>query len=125
MPNSATDRSGLVLNPRITVDGPFSTVALRLDSASDSQVHIDRVIIRPPANAVVDGVSPVESRNEGGVAWYTNVLVDRADPLSGFWVRVFGPANGAFVEVDWSTASDKGVLMVTVAGAPVPSTLVP
>ena len=41
--------------------------------------------------------------------------------LTGYFVRFWGPANGAVVEVDWSTSTDKGVLMVTISGAPSPA----
>jgi hypothetical protein len=124
-PNSVTDRSGLTLIPQITVESAFSTIAMRLESGTSTQVHIDRVMIRPPQDAVVDGISPTVSQNENGVAWYANVLVNQDNPLTGYWVRVFGPANGAIVEVDWSTSSDKGALIATISGAPSPSTTVP
>ncbi len=120
-PNTATDRSGLILDPRIIVEGPFSTVDLRVDSSSLTQVRVYRVRIRPPDSAVVDGVTPSESRNEDGVTWYTGQLVDQADPMTGYSVRFFGPANGAVVEVDWATATDKGSLVLTVSGAPNPA----
>ena len=116
--NTATDRSGLILDPRVLVTGPFSTVQLRLDSSSATQVHIDRVVITPPPNAVVDGVTPNEATSENGVAWYVGKLVDKDDPLVGYEVRFWGSANDAVVEADWSMVNDKGTLTVRISGAP-------
>jgi hypothetical protein len=123
--NCATDRSGLVLKPSVLVEGPFSTVQLRLEGTSRTAMHIDQVKIRPPDFAVVDGTTPSVSRNEDGAAWFPDVLVDSDVPLVGFEVRVWGPANGAVVEARWSTSSDKGILRVTIAAAPIPESTYP
>src|SRR5262249_6675345 len=91
--NTATDRSGLILDPQILIDGPFSTVLLHVGSSSASQVHIDRVVIAPPPGAVVDASVPEQSLIQNGVAWYTDTLVDKDDPLTGYFVRFWGSAN--------------------------------
>jgi hypothetical protein len=119
--NTATDRSGLILDPQVSISGPFSTVALRVDSNSPTLVQIYRVRIMPPNGAVVDGVTPSVSQDQNGVTWFLSYLVNNQTSLTGYSVRFFGPANGAQVEVDWSTASDKGALQVTISGAPNPA----
>jgi hypothetical protein len=119
----ATDQSGLILTPTVTTGGPFSTINLRVDSSKLTQTRITRVQIRPPGGAVVDAVNPNQSVEENGVTWYSNTLVDQADPLFGYSVRVWGPANGAVLEVDWSTSNSSGALTTTVSGAPNPGPL--
>jgi hypothetical protein len=121
--NCATDRSGLVLKPTVDTEGQFSTVRLRVESTSSSAIRVSRVKIRPPQFAVVDGTTPSVSRNENGVTWYTDVHVVSDHPLVGYEVRVWGPADGAVVEINWSTSKDNGVLQVTISGAPAPKPL--
>jgi hypothetical protein len=119
--NTATDRSGLILDPQVLISGPFSTVLLHVDSSSTTQVHVDRVVITPPPGAVVDAAIPNQSQDMGGVGWFVDRLVDQNDPLTGYFVRFWGTANGAVVRVDWSTSTDKGELTVTISGAPSPA----
>lgn len=118
--NTATDRSGLVLQPQVIVDGPFSTVLVNVDSSTPNSVVVSRVLIRPPGGAVVDAVRPTNSLNENGIAWYTDTLVSQGDPLSGYEARFYGSANGTVVQINWSTNGDKGVLSLTIQGAPKP-----
>lgn len=118
--NRATDRSGLVLEPQVVIDGPYSSVLARIDSTSRSAVRIGRVMIRPPTGAIVDGIRPIPARSEDGIAWYTEALVSAGSPLSGYEARFYGPADGAVVQVSWSTATDSGLLSVTITDAPTP-----
>ncbi len=117
---TATDRSGLILDPRVSVSGPFSTVDIRVDSNSASAATVYRLVVIPPPDAVVDAVTPSETRLEQGITWYLSRSVDQADPLTSYSVRFFGPANGTVVEVDWATSTDKGSLSLTITGAPNP-----
>jgi hypothetical protein len=121
-PNQAIDRSGLILKPRVLVDGPFSTILLYVDSSSLSSVDVNRVVIAPPPGGVVDGVIPnVAVSESGGTAWHMNTLVSQGNPMTGYFVRFYGSANGGRVEIDWSTSNDKGALVVTISGAPNPA----
>ncbi|HEX5415075.1 MAG TPA: hypothetical protein VFZ25_05370 [Chloroflexota bacterium] len=118
--NTATDRSGLVLAPKVVAEGPFSSVLVNVSSSSPQAVVVGQVLIRPPAGAVVDAVRPINSLNLGGVAWFTNTLVSQGSPMSGYETRFYGSANGTLVQINWSTSGDKGVLSVTIQGAPPP-----
>ncbi|HUX85736.1 MAG TPA: hypothetical protein VMW65_01935 [Chloroflexota bacterium] len=119
--STATDRSGLILNPTVSVSGPFSTVDVRVDSSSLGAATVYRLVVIPPPDAVVDGVTPSQTRLEQGVTWYLGQSVDQADPLTNYSVRFFGSANGTVVEADWATSNDKGVLSVTIKNAPNPA----
>ena len=119
--STATDRSGLILNPTVSVSGPFSTVDVRVDSSSSSAATVYRLVVIPPPDAVVDGVTPSQTRLEQGITWYLDQSVDQADPLTNYSVRFFGPANGTVIEADWATSNDKGTLSVTINNAPNPA----
>lgn len=118
--NTSTDRSGLAIAPKVIADGPYSTVLFNLDSTSPKAVVVSRVTIRPPNGAVVDGVRPSNSMVQDGVTWYANTLVSQGSPLTGYEVRFYGSANGAVIQIYWSTSGDKGVLSTTIQGAPPP-----
>jgi|GEM_PF-3640508 len=118
--NTATDSSGLILEPQVVVSGPFSSVLVRVDSSTPNSVVVSRVLIRPPGGAVVDAVTPTNSLNENGIAWYTDTLVSQGSPMSGYEARFYGSANGTVIEIDWSTSNGKGVLSLTIQGAPPP-----
>ena len=119
--NTVTDRSGLVLDPVITVEGEFSTVNFHLDDTSPNTVIVSRVMMRPPPNAIVDAVNPPETREEDGIVWYVQQGMSVGNMLSGYSVRFYGSADGAVVEVDWSSKTDHGALVLTVSGSPTPA----
>jgi hypothetical protein len=119
--NTATDRSGLILDPTVTVSGVYSTINVHIDSSSTNAIPIYRIVVTPPDDAVVDAVVPSQTRPENGIAWYLSQLVSQGSPLSSYMVRIYGPANGTVVEADWATSNDKGALTVTITGAPNPA----
>jgi len=77
--------------------------------------------MRPPPNAVVDAVNPPETRDEDGIVWYVQHGMTVGNMLSGYSVRFYGSADGAVVEVDWSSQADHGALVLTVSGSPTPA----
>lgn len=119
--NAATDRSGLILAPQVTTEGPLSTVHVRIESSSPELINIGRLVVIPPNGAVVDAVTPFQTRLEQGITWYLNQLVNQNNPLSSYSVRFYGSADGTVVQADWSTSSGKGVLSLTIEGAPQPA----
>jgi hypothetical protein len=119
--NTATDRSGLTLDPTVDVSGEFSTINIHIDSKSQSGAVVNRLMIRPPDGAVVDAVVPAQTRPEDGIVWYLSQTVNQNSPLSSYYIRIYGPANGTVVEADWSTSNDKDALQVTISGAPNPA----
>ncbi len=115
--NTATDRSGLILDPVVRYSAPVTTIEMRVDSSTTNQVEVTHVEIIPPAGSTIISFQPIKHANEdGGIGWYSNFSANQAVPLVGQLVSYLGPPNGATVRADWATANDKGRLELVTSG---------
>lgn len=119
--NTATDSSGLILQPQVQVEGPFSTVFVNVTTNSPNAMDVTRIRVLPPNGAVIDGTMPSLSAENNGVVWFSNFVVGQTTPLTGYSVRFWGSANGTVVEADYANATTNGALIVTLHNAPQPA----
>ena len=117
-----TDRSGLILDPRVTYSAPYTTVEIRVDSSNPNQIMLNHVEVIPPSGSSIFFWQPIKHANEdGGIGWYPNQGVISGVPLIGWLVTYAGPPNGAVVRADWSTSKDSGRLQLSTSGINVPA----